>query len=146
MAMLFWSCNEDENTGVLSSSTLLVQESPWVFKTYELINILDIGNSILTEQQIANEITNELWGATLTFYENGSGFSDFPGEDDSEFTWQIINGNELQLDFTVDEFEDIEVYENLTVNSNELRISTNGSTYDTAIDFSVLHFGTLVFE
>lgn len=146
LMVVFSSCEIEEETPALSNSEFLVQQSPWNFKTYELIDILDIGDSMLTIQQIENEITNELTGVELSFYADGTGFSNNLGEDDSEFIWQILDDNQLRLDFTTDGFEDIELYENLLVSFNELRISSDGATFDSEVDFNVLHFGTLVFD
>lgn len=146
LVFVLFSCEAEEETSPLSNSELLVEQSPWNFKAYELIDILDLGASTLTEQEIADNITNELAGTKISFYADGTGFSDNLGDDDSEFIWQIVNDNELELDFTVDGFEDIEVYENLLVSLNELKISSEGVTFDFEESFNVLHFGTLVFN
>lgn len=146
LLILLSSCSSEEDIPTPSNASLLVAESPWNFKSYELNDPVDLGDAMISEQQLIDAVTSELTGMTITFYADGTGFSNTLEEDNSEFTWIIINETELRLDFTVDEFEDIEVYQNIDISPNELRLSTESTQFVDQLNSNFSYTGTLVFD
>jgi hypothetical protein len=142
------SCSSDDNNDneELSMSELLTQNSPWTFDHYEMLSILDSGNSDLTQTEIENETDIAYAGQVLTFNSDGTGNATFPSdqEDDNEiWQWQIINENQLQLTFDGGQTS---ILENITVSNSQLTIQIESVTYDEDVTYEVLHLGNFFYE
>ena len=140
------SCTNDNDTNQLqTSSELLVQNSPWTFNHFEMTNIIDLGNSNLTQQDIETNINQEVAGQTVSFNENGTGFASIQGTVESNWEWEIVNGNQLKIIFDVT-YNEFEIYENFSVTSTELVLDYEAVTYDENAMYEVLHYGKYYYD
>lgn len=151
IGFMILSCSSDDSNnnddppqstiGVME--VLLVQGSPWTFDHYEMISIIDGGNSTLTQQEIEAQTNQDLSGNQISFFQNGTGFTSVNGAIESNWEWEIINQNQLKITYSGNDFE---IMDNLTVSSNELRVEYVGVTYDLDTDYEVLHNGTYFYN
>jgi len=145
--MLFTSCSSDDNnTDAVVEVQLeeaMVQNSPWTFDHYELINIVNTGTSTMTAAQIQSDMNLELNGFTLVFNEDGTGVTVIEGEESENWTWVIENENDLRIQFTG---ENVDLYSNLSFVNSQLKMESESVTFDSTANFEVLHYGSLVFE
>ncbi|GHA51716.1 hypothetical protein GCM10007103_35200 [Salinimicrobium marinum] len=74
IALLFFSCSSDDDSPHLSQSELLVENRPWIFNHYEVIEIIDAGHSEITRQFIVEDMNFYAAGLTLSFNQNGTLF------------------------------------------------------------------------
>ncbi len=141
------SCSSDNNDNPqFTTEEELVQGSPWTFDHYEMLDILDAGNSNLTQTEIENETNISYAGQVLTFYNDGTGSATFPSdEEDDNATWQwdIVNENQLQLTF---DDESTFIFENIAVSNSQLILQIETVTYDDDVTYEVLHVGNFIYE
>lgn len=141
IGFMILSCSSDDSNNDDPQSTtadLLIQGSPWTFDHYEMISIIDGGNSTMTQQEIETQTNQELSGSQINFSPNGTGFSSINGVIESDWEWEIINQDQLKITFASNQFE---ILDNLTISSNELTVEFVGATYDLDVDYEVLHNG-----
>lgn len=96
LVTLFISCNSDDNSEP-STINLLTENSPWIFDHYQMLNIVDAGSSVITQQEIENDINSSLNGLSLTFNQDGSGFTSSVGEPNENWDWEIMSNNQLKI-------------------------------------------------
>ena len=142
--MIFTSCSKDENTQ-LTKEELLVQNSPWTFDYYELINIVNQGNSTLTQQELETDMNQEIFGATISFSQNGTGSNSIQGGNISSWEWEITEFNELKLTFNGD-ITDNYILNNIKVTENEFIYEEQVLTDDSSAGLSVIHYGEFHFK
>jgi len=139
------ACSSDDNNDTqFSKEELLIQNSPWTFNHYEMINIVDAGNSDFTQTDIETDINQVVSGNVLTFNSNGTGSSFTPGEGTDTWQWEIINNNQLKILF--DGTTESSTFENLNVSSSQLVIESESVSYDAVVGFEVLHYGKFFYE
>ncbi|UKM65052.1 hypothetical protein GSB9_01614 [Flavobacteriaceae bacterium GSB9] len=140
IGFVIFSCSSESNdqSQQLAKEELLVQGSPWTFEHYKMINLIDAGNSTMTQQEIETKTNLDVSGNQISFSQNGTGFTSINGNTESIWEWEIIKQNQLKIIFCEDEFE---IYDNLTVSSNELMIVYEAATYDPDAEYEVLHNG-----
>lgn len=145
--MLFISCSSDDSsTDVIAEVQLeeaMVQNSPWTFSHYEVINIVDAGNSTMTQTQIESNMNLQLGGFTLVFNQDGTGETVVEGEEGESWTWSIENDDDLKILYA-DNFSD--VYSNLIILNGQLKMEAESVTFDSSANFEVIHYGSLIFE
>ncbi len=110
-----------------------------------MTNIIDLGNSNLTQQDIETNINQEVAGQTVSFNENGTGFASIQGTVESNWEWEIVNGNQLKIIFDVT-YNEFEIYENFSVTSTELVLDYEAVTYDENAMYEVLHYGKYYYD
>ena len=139
------SCSTDEKNDnpELSMAELLIQNSPWAFDHYELINIIDAGNSDFTQTDIENDVNSRENSTILTFNQNGIGFVSISGGGTVNWNWEIINGNQLKL---IHNEANSSILENLSVSSTQLIFDVESVTYDQNVHYEVLHNGKYFYE
>ena len=148
------SCSNDDDSGSNeqdppTAEELLVDNSPWTFTSYNLINIINAGPSDATESEIESGISNNFMGLTLIFNANGTGtaFAPAPQQLDSNLTWTLSANNTLQL--VVADFEEEDnpvIFGNIQVSETDLSVDFETSYYDEEVDFEVDVYGTLSFQ
>lgn len=145
--MLFTSCSSDDNNtdavGEVQLEEAMVQNGPWTFHHYEMINLVNAGNSTMTQVQIEGDMNLQQEGLTLVFNANGTGETVFEDEEGESWTWSIENGNDLKIlyDDTVSD-----TYSNLSIINGKLKMEAESVTYDSTANLEVFHYGRLVFE
>ncbi len=118
IGILIISCSSNDSNPELSIEELVVQNSPWTFDHYELIEIIYDGNLSLTTEIVENNRNLQTMGQTLTFNSDGTGASYSPYfNETSNWNWEIVNTNQLKLTFDP---SDIFTIENFNVTSNQL--------------------------
>lgn len=140
------SCSSDDNNDnlQLSMSELLTKNSPWTFDRYEMLNIIDAGNSDFTKSEIENEINLLYNEQILNFNADGTGSAVFPNDEaDIIWQWKIVNENQLQLSY---EAGDSNIIENISVSNSQLIIKIESVTYDEDVVYEVLHLGNYIYE
>jgi hypothetical protein len=143
---LIFSCSSDDNNATeLSITELLVQNSPWTFNHYKLINIIDSGNSDFTQADIENDINQNVGGNVLTFDEDGSGSSFLPEEGTDTWQWEIINSNQLKITYDGGNGES-DTFENISVSTSQFTVESESVSFDEVALFEVLHYGKFFYE
>ena len=121
---IMYACSSDDNsTKSMTSSQLLVSESPWDFDHFELISIPGSMGEIEPELkiEIENEVNSVNNGSNFIFNQDGIGKLTLVNEEERNFDWQIINGNQLEIIFTGG---GTVIFENILVESNALNMET----------------------
>ena len=139
---LFISCNSDDSSES-STINLLTENSPWTFDHYQMLNIVDAGSSVITQQEIEDDINSSLHGLSLTFNPDGSGFTSSVGEPNENWEWEIISNNQLKIIYDGGEFE---IFNNLNVTSTLLKMELESVTYDSDVNYEVSHYGIYHFD
>ena len=139
---LFISCNSDDSSES-STINLLTENSPWTFDHYQMLNIVDAGSSVITQQEIEDDINSSLNGLSLTFNPDGSGFTSSVGEPNENWEWEIISNNQLKIIYDGGEFE---IFNNLNVTSTLLKMELESVTYDSDVNYEVSHYGIYHFD
>ncbi len=142
LVTLFISCNSDDNSEP-STINLLTENSPWIFDHYQMLNIVDAGSSVITQQEIENDINSSLNGLSLTFNQDGSGFTSSVGEPNENWDWEIMSNNQLKIIYVGGEFE---IFNNLNVTSTLLKMELESVTYDSNANYEVSHYGIYYFD
>jgi len=145
--VLFNSCSSDDDTADVVAEVqledVMVQNSPWTFNHYELINVVNAGTSTMTPAEIESDMNLQLAGFTLIFNQDGTGETVIEGEEGESWTWVIENGDDLRIVYPGN-FSD--EYLNLSLLNSQLKMESESITYDSTANFEVLHYGSLVFE
>lgn len=143
--LFFVSCSSGDNNVEAEAQLeqVLVQKTSWIFNHYEMINIINAGNSNLTQIQIESDMNAQLSGFTLIFNEDRTGETRIEGEESENWTWSIENGSDLKILYAGN-FSD--VYSNLSIVNGQLKMEAESVTYDSVANFEVRHYGSLFFE
>ncbi len=141
--LLLNACSSDDDNNQHTIDELLTANSPWTFNYYEMINIIDAGNSSFTQEDIENETNISNSDVTVTFNEDGSGSSFTPGEGTDSWDWEIINNNQLKIIFDGGETS---IFENFNVTSSQLTIETESVSFDPVAIFEVSHYGKFYYD
>jgi len=142
-SLTFFSCSSDDDT-VLSKEEILVQNSPWTFNHYEMINIIDAGNSDFTQTDIESDINQVVSGTILIFNSDRTGSTFTPGEGTDTWDWEILNDADLKISY--DGTTDSDTFENLSITSSQLIIEAESVSFDEVALFEVLHYGKYFYE
>ncbi len=145
LTILSCTSDDDNDSPQTSMSELLTQNSPWTFNHFEMINIIDSGNSNFTQQDIETNINQEVNGQTVGFNSDGTGYTTIQGNVESNWEWEIVNGNQLKIIFDLANNE-TEVYENFSVSSTELVLDYQAVSYDENAMYEVLHYGKYFYD
>ncbi len=146
ISLVLTSCSSDNsNDNQQSITDLIVQNSPWTFNHYQLLDIVDAGNSTMTQQEIENDVDTSLIDYTLTFNQDGSGNTYLPNEGTETWQWEILTNNQLKITYDNSNGEN-DIYNNLNVTSSELTIEYQSVTFDSNATYEVLHNGIFYFE
>ena len=154
IALLFiMSCSsDDDNTSEndnpeVAIAELLVNNSPWTFTEYQLLQITDAGSSTMSQQEIENQVNSDFNQLQLQFNANGTGMLNAPILN-SSITWELqSNGGHLYL--VVNELtppDDETLFTNVIISQNELRLDNASTVYDASADYNVGVLGTMVFN
>ncbi|MDR6968877.1 hypothetical protein J2X31_002903 [Flavobacterium arsenatis] len=145
--VLFNSCSNDDDTADVVAEVqledVMVQNSPWTFSHYELINVVNAGTSAMTPAEIESDMNLQLAGFTLIFNQDGTGETAIEGEESESWTWVIENEDNLRIVYAGN-FSD--EYFNLSLLNSQLKMEAESVTHDSAANLEVLHYGSLVFE
>ncbi len=137
------SCSSSDDHPQLSMSELLTQNSPWTFNHYEMINIIDAGNSSFAQSDVENSINQSNSGNIVTFNEDGTGSSFLPNEGTDNWQWEIVNDNQLKLTY---DSGDVEIFENISVSSSQLFIEIESVVFDEIAIYEVTHYGKYFYD
>lgn len=93
------ACSKDNDQDKPSQKELLVDNSPWNYKSFELIEVIEDNGSTVSEEEIEEWIDSFANGLSLTFRADGSGQSDSStnNEETAIWDWQLKNNNEVVL-------------------------------------------------
>jgi len=141
--ILSCSSDNDSNDPESTMSELLIQGSPWTFDHYEMVNIIDAGNSNFTQTDIENDVNLRENGITLTFNQNGICLVTIPNYGTDNWNWEIANSNQLKLTF---EGAYTNIFENLNVSSNQLIFEGQSVSYDVSVQYEVMHYGKYYYK
>ena len=130
------SSSDDKNSIELSSKEILVQNSPWTYDRYELIEIVSEAIGGNTEEKAKNNADSDNDGNILTFNENGTGSSSSTGGSNN-WQWEITNDNKLKLIYSAQE----EYVYDFSITVEELTIKV----YD-EIDATGRVYGNYIFK
>ena len=78
------ACQSDDENIKSSTERILVENSPWTFNRFELINIIDPGDGNFTKEDVENFYNTYSKGSEVTYYENGSGLITLQNGETSE--------------------------------------------------------------
>ena len=144
VGFLVLSCSsDDDNEPQVLMEELLINGSPWTFDHYELISIIDSGNSNYTQTDIENYTDDSQNGNIVIFKSDGTGSSSLPNEGTDNWGWEIVNNNQLKLNFGSGESD---ILENITVTSSQMVIEEQSVSYDESVQYEVLHYGKLIYK
>ena len=91
------ACQSDDENIKSSTERILVENSPWSFNRYELINIIDPGDGNFTKEDVENFYNTYNDGSQVNYYENGSGLITLKNGETNEWLWRITNNNEMEI-------------------------------------------------
>lgn len=136
----------DENQEIISPEPtieeLLVENSPWDFTNYEVLEIVSTTNPSITNNDINNHVSNLLQGFSLTFNADGTVIINHPLSDEIVRTWVLFN-NDIIFD---SESNTPQIWQNIQVSNEDLSIeNTLFTIFESSFD-SVEHYGKLNFE
>ena len=144
IVFIFFSCSSDDSPEQqLTLKESLIQGSPWTYNHYELINIIDSGNSDFTQTDIENYTNESQNGNVITFNNNGTGSSFLPNEGTDSWQWEIINDNELKLTF---DSGNTSIIENISATTTQMVIEIESVSYDEDVQYEILHYGKFIYE
>jgi hypothetical protein len=142
IGVIIFSCSSDDNEQ-LTVKELLIQGSPWIFSKYEMIKIIDAGNSNFTKSELENDVNIQLKGSVLIFNQNGTYSVSYPNEGIETWNWKIINDNELKLIF---DSGNSKIYKIFNVTTNQLIIEIPNVLYDQDVRYEVSHYGKAFYD
>lgn len=142
--IFFISCSEKENIEI-SKEELMTNNSPWTFKNYEMVEIIDSGGSLLTKTEIESITNNRGKDNTMNFNSNGTGSSSSPSGGIVNWKWEINTDNQLKITYDNTNGEN-DVYNNFKVSNSKLSYEFQSVIFDSSISHEVLHYGNLIFE
>jgi hypothetical protein len=144
IGLMIFSCSSDSNDEPqLTLEELLIQGSPWTFSHYEMLNIIDAGNSSFDQADIENDINQNNNGEIVTFNNDGTGSDFIPNHGTDLWNWEIINGNQLKITF---DGGNSDVIENISTTSSQMIIEIESVSYDEQAQYEVLHNGKYIYE
>ena len=142
--IMLLSCSSNDSSSEISNEELLTTNSPWTFSHYELVTIIDSGNSNLSQTELENHINERDNGIVLVFNQDGSGSLTKQDEYSYDYSWEIINNDKIVL--TYDTFFGEVLIVNISSNQLITTVENYTSTYDENVDFWVLHNGNYFYE
>lgn len=144
IVLTIFSCSSDNNDEPkLTMEELLIQGSPWTFDHYEMLNILDAGNSNYNKSDIETDINLAVNGEIIKFNSNGTGSVTLPEDGTDTWEWEIVNGNQLKLTFASGESD---IIENIIFKSSKMIIEGQSVSYDDQAKYEVLHNGKYFYK
>ena len=151
--VLSTSCSTDSSDDQMEDETMenaptegdiVVGGSPWIYDTYDLIEVTDRGNSELTDQDLI-DATNMLFdGAEVNFFPTGLGTETGLDMAPSSFFWELDARG--MVVFTDGLGNSIEPPGEFEVLDNSISFELELTTLDSEIDFPVAHRGKAVFS
>ncbi len=142
LTILSCSSNDDDNSQ-LAITELLIQNSPWTFSHYEMIDIINSGNSNFTQTEIENDINSRENEIILMFNQDGTGSKSKPNEYTNNWNWEVVNGNQLKV-YHVTLL--ITTEEIISVSANQLVTEHETGSYDESVQNHVIHNGKYYYE
>ena len=119
---------------------IVVEGSPWIYDFYELIEVVDRGDSQLTDEDLIADIDMEFSDVEIFFFASGGGSETGFDGPPSTFNWRL--GSDGEIEFTdqfgnpIDPPGEFEV-----VDDNSISFEFELITVDQDIDFEVVHRG-----
>ena len=119
---------------------IVVEGSPWVYDYYELIEVIDRGDSQLTDADLISDIDMEFSDVEIFFFASGGGSETGFDGPPSTFNWRL--GSNGEIEFT-DQFGNLiePPGEFEVVDDNSISFEFELITPDQEIDFEVVHRG-----
>ena len=133
--------DEEEMTeGTLTEGDIVVQGSPWIYDFYELLEVIERGDSQLTDEDLIADIDMEFSDVEIIFFASGGGSETGFDGPPSTFMWRL--GSEGEIEFTDQFGNPIEPPGAFEVeDENSISFEFELMTLDQEIDFEVIHRG-----
>ena len=119
---------------------IVVQGSPWIYDFYELLEVIDRGQSQLTDAELIADVDMEFSDVEIVFFASGAGSETGFDGPPSTFNWRLGSGGEIEF---TDQFGNLiePPGEFEVVNDDSISFEFELITLDQEIDFEVVHRG-----
>lgn len=143
---LIASCSkivEELKTNEPDTESILVEESPWVFSSYEISILEDDGGSGLSNQEIEDDMNLYSAGISFAFNADGTGFIDIPEQGQENWVWTLTE----DLLKTVSDTQ-TDRYTFFSADRNQMTFESRTTTRHTgdSVQFNVTHVGKYFFK
>ena len=132
--------DEEMTESTPTAGDIVVGGSPWIYDFYELIEVVDRGDSELTDEDLIADIDMEFSDVEIFFFASGGGSETGFDGPASTFNWRL--GSNGEIEFTDQFGNPIEPPgEFEVVDDNSISFEFELMTLDQDIDFEVIHRG-----
>lgn len=126
-----------------STEDILVEESPWVFSSYNISLVEDDGGSGLSDQEIEDDMNEYLIGVSFEFNSDGTGYNDIPDQGQEDWVWTLANNRLI----TFSDTKNAE-YTFFSADRNQMTFEGRTTTVHTrdSVKYNVTHVGKYLFK